>query len=72
MRGNDMDFIHLLNEAPIVWCREVWAYQGQPGWEAYSPFGEIKAFVTWEAANEWRISEIRECMLIGLYSFTQI
>lgn len=28
------------------------------GWEAYSPFGEIRAFATREEAHAWRVTEV--------------
>ena len=35
-----------------------WPIEG-PGWEAYSPSGEVQAFATQREANAWRLDEVR-------------
>ena len=63
-----LEFIHALNDSPIVyvltdtWLLEYDSSIPEFSFEVYSCFGEIKNFVTWNDANEWRIAEIRELM----------
>lgn len=61
-------FIHALNDSPIVFIKSSeWLLKYDPSippfaFEAYSCFGEIKVFRTWNECNEWRISQIREML----------
>ena len=62
-----MEFIHLLNECPIIYVANV-GYYGWPvseygdkgGFEVYSIYGEIKCFADWDSANRFRIAEIHD------------
>lgn len=64
-------FINLLNETSVTFIPDVrkyrWAVINQlvptPGYEAISPFGEIKCFDTYADANKWRLAEIQEAMV---------
>ena len=63
-----LEFIHLLNESPILfiktpeWLLEYDSSIPEFAFEVYSPLGEIKVFRTRQEANAWRVSEIRSCM----------
>ena len=66
-RENSVQFIHLLNECPIVFIRDVEVYGyavseygDKSGFEVYSIYGEIKCFANWESANRFRIAEIHD------------
>lgn len=57
-----MRFIEILNESTVTYVRDLfpyWEITG-PGFEAMSPFGEIKAFLTYHAANKWRMEQVKE------------
>ena len=62
-----MEFIHALNLCPIVWVKDAAFYNvrtqtwyEKPGYEAYSIYGEIRAFGSWKSANRWRLNELKE------------
>lgn len=62
-----MDFINLLNRTAVVFIPNLGAYgwhnfEDVPGFEAYSPFGEIRAFRTYAEAHAWRVQTIREAL----------
>lgn len=63
-----MDFIHLLNESPIIFIKTpVWLLEydssiPECAFEVYSHYGEIKVFRTWQEANAWRVSQILDYM----------
>lgn len=62
-----MTFINALNMSAVTFISDVraygWAVADQntprPGYEVYSPFGEVKCFDTYAEANAWRIREVR-------------
>jgi hypothetical protein len=55
-----VDALNLSAIAPVADLSEWgWALDG-PGWEAYSPTGEVRAFRTHDAAHAWRIAAVRE------------
>lgn len=62
-----MEFIHLLNECPIIYVANVgfygWSvseYGDKGGFEVYSIYGEIKCFDNWHSANRFRIEQIND------------
>lgn len=59
----DSAFLAALNDSTVTYIRDMAAYgweDGGEGWEAISPYGEIRSFHSRDAANEWRMHEVRE------------
>ena len=54
-------FIAALNESPITFVTGLsldWDGVEGDGYEAYSIYGEVRAFATWADANAWRLGVI--------------
>lgn len=56
------DYLTVLAECPVTYLRDLslwgWDMTG-PGWEAISPFGEIRAFYDSIEAVTWRNIQVR-------------
>ena len=66
-----MDFIHILNLSAVTFIRvpvELPNFGDQriALYEAYSPYGEIRQFNSYEDANNWRINEC-----VDMYNWAQ-
>jgi hypothetical protein len=65
-RIDDLRFVNVLNETYVTWVSELadygWEGRSGEGWEAVSWTGEIRAFITREDAQAWRVSECLEAL----------
>lgn len=55
-------FVDLLNETSVTFVRDVgefWRDLTGPGFEATTPFGEIRAFASYAEAQAFRLAEVR-------------
>ncbi len=58
-----MQLLDALNDSSVVFVRDLsryWGGEPREGFEAISPTGEVRAFETYEAAQEWRMAEVNE------------
>lgn len=59
-------YIDVLNDSAVTFIPDLskygWDYEGitGPGWEVYSPMGEVKAFRTKGEAEAWRLAQVKE------------
>jgi hypothetical protein len=64
-----MLFLLILSTTYVVYVRDLgkrgWPrFAGVPGFEAASPFGEIRAFATYRTAHAWRIATVQEALTL--------
>jgi hypothetical protein len=59
-----MQFINALNETAVTYVADLYPYWGiaSGGFEAISPLGEIKVFLTWHTAHQWRVEQVKEVL----------
>lgn len=67
-------FVNALNLTAVTPVPDLAVYGwpfGGPGWEAYSPGGEVQMFRTQREAHAWRLDEVRAYLGMGLSAVCQ-
>ena len=62
-------YLNVLNDSAVTFIPDLskygWDYpMTGPGWEVYSPSGEVRCFLTQAEAEAWRNSEVAEAFRI--------